>query len=491
MLFQFKQMSHKQERDHAVVLGGSIAGLVTARVLSCYFNRVTLVERDRFHQQATPRKGVPQGCHSHILQLRGEQIISMLFPGLIPDLIEAGAIRLDFGHDFLWFQEGVHKIRYPSKITSVCMSRPLLEYHLSRHVQAIANLTCLQEHSVTGLVASLDRESITGVKVQSKATSSVSQTLEADLIVDATGRHSQSPKWLKLLGFSPIKETTVESNLGYTTCVYQHNADLQPSVGAIITLPTLPHGTRGGYLVPIEDNRWIVTLIGWHNDYPSANPEAFLKFAESLPTQDIYNVISKAKPLTKLERYQFPSNQRYHYELMPRMPKGYLVLGDAVCSFNPVLGQGMSVSLLEAMALDSCLKQTEFQSTLFGLEAQYFKKVSRIVADPWLMTAGVVAKPNTRPKALLVSLINWYVSQIHKATSTNLDVASACLHVTAMQWPPHTLIRPDLLIQVLWLTYRRSLLKSYENRHRLMKKWAICLKTRLGNVFSYQNYIKY
>src|SRR6185503_14800043 len=235
---------------YGVVLGGSMAGLLAARVLADFFDHVTLIERDAFPKGAENRKGVPQGRHLHALLTKGEQILSRLFPGLPDELQEGGAIRCDIPGDILWYQYGGYKVRFESGITVLSMSRPFLESVVRRRVLTLPNLRCIDQCDVNELVATPDRSRVTGVKIQRRELPE--EVLHADLVVDATGRGSQSPKWLDALGYQRPEETAVQVGVGYTTRVYRRRPGDLEGAKAIFTMPTPPLETRGGVLFPME-----------------------------------------------------------------------------------------------------------------------------------------------------------------------------------------------------------------------------------------------
>lgn len=438
-------------KDHAIVIGASMGGLLAARVLSDHFRHVTLIERDNLPEHAENRKGVPQGQHLHALLVRGEQIFSRLFPGLAADLIQAGAVQVDLPGDFLWFQEGVYKVRFHSGLTMTCMSRPLLECYVRRRILAIKNLTCLQQHDVQSLVTNADRTRVMGVKVRRRAEGSDEESLEADIVVDATGRGSKSPKWLETLGYPKPKESVVKVDVGYTTRMYRQEAGLLPNAKAIFTLPAPPQGKRGGGLFPIEGGRWMVTLAGWLGDHAPADEQGFLEYAKSLPNQDIYNIISRAKPLNDFVTHKLPSNLRRHYERMTSFPDGYLVMGDAICSFNPVYGQGMSVSAMEAEALDNCLKRAGGRNSLRGLAQSFFKGAARAIENPWTLAAGEDFRfPGVEgPKPMGTDLINRYVSQVHKTTMYDRETTRAFFQVMTLTHSPKILFSPAIVLRIV------------------------------------------
>jgi 2-polyprenyl-6-methoxyphenol hydroxylase-like FAD-dependent oxidoreductase len=446
----FATLSQASRPSHAVVIGGSMAGLLATRVLSGHFQRVTLIERDRLPVEAENRQGVPQGRHLHALLVRGEQIISRLFPGMVEDLLQAGAVRVDLPGDILWFQEGVYKIRFHSGIGLICMSRPFLEAYVRSRVQEIKNLTCLQQHDVEGLIASADGRRVTGVKLRRRDAEAAEDLLEADLVIDATGRGSRSPKWLEMLGYRKPQESVVKVDVGYTTRIFRQNAELLKEAKAIFTLPAPPHGKRGGGMFPVEGGRWMVTLVGCLGDHAPADEQGFLEFAKSLPSQDVYKVISRAEPLTDFVIHKLPSNLRRHYERMTDFPEGYLVMGDAMCSFNPVYGQGMSVSAMEAEALDHCLQAAGGRNHLRGLARDFFKGAARAIVNPWTLAAGEDFRfPGVAgPKPAGTDMINRYVSQLHKSTASDRETTRAFLQVMTLTHSPKTLFSPRIVLRV-------------------------------------------
>ena len=446
-----KPMFAQASKDHAVVIGASIAGLLAARVLSDYFRRVTLIERDRLPTDSENRKGVPQGRHLHLLQVKGEQIMRQLFPGLDVDLAEAGAVRVDLCNDLLWYQYGGYKIRHSSDIRSLCMSRPLLEFCVRRRVLAIKNLTCLEQCSVRSLVVNESRSQVIGVNIRRQTEGSPEEILEADLVVDASGRSSKTPQWLEMLGYAQPAETAIKIGISYTTCLYRQNFESLPNAKAIYIPPVPPVGKRGGGLFPIEGNRWIVTLAGWLGDHAPADKQGFLDFAKSLASQDIYNAISRAEPLTDFTTHKFPSSLRRHYERMEHFPEGYLVMGDAICSFNPVYAQGMSVSAMEAEVLNQCLEEANRRNTWRSFAQNFFKRAAEVISNPWVIAVGEDFHfPEVEGvKPVGTDLINWYMVNLKKATLHDPGVSRAFFQVITMTHSPKSLLSPKIVLRVV------------------------------------------
>lgn len=424
-----------------------MAGLLAARVLCDHFAQVTLIERDVLPDAAQQRKGVPQSRHLHVLHTKGEEILNGLFPGLSADLAASGAVRVDVPGDLVWFHLGGYNLRFRSGLTTLAMSRPLLESHVRRRVLALPNLICRQQCDALALRTSADCKRVVGITLRPRG--GEQESIDADLIVDATGRGSKSPAWLDSLGYGRPDETAVTVGCGYTTRVFRQDAACLPDAKAIFIQPTPPYQKRHGGLFPLEGGRWIVTLGGYHGHHPATDEKGFLQHARELPAPDLYRVLLRAEPVSDFIVHGLPSSLRRHYERMARFPEGYLVIGDAICSFNPIYGQGMTVSALQAEKLGQVLTRHAARRGS-GLARAYFAAAARTVENPWTVAAsedfrytevGGHKTPGT-------DIINWYVGHVHSATHRDRAVGVAFIKVLMSMEAPTSLFHPRVALRV-------------------------------------------
>jgi 2-polyprenyl-6-methoxyphenol hydroxylase-like FAD-dependent oxidoreductase len=427
-----------------------MAGLLAARVLSEHFDVVTILERDRFPVGDESRKGVPQGQQPHALLAKGYEILSRLFPDLSDALLKGGAVLGDMGTEMRWHHAGEYRVQTHMGLTSPFMSRPFLERLVRERVLALPNVYALTECDVRDLTISRDGASITGVRVQ-RAEAGEVETLAADLVVDASGRGSRTPAWLEELGYPRPPEESIRINLGYTTRVYAWEPGDLGGAKAFYVTPTPPQEKRFGAVFPIEGERWLVCQGGWLGDHAPANDEGFLAFARSLPVPDIADFLARKEPLSDFRTFKYPFNLRRRYEMLTRFPEGYLVLGDALCSFNPVYAQGMTSAALTAEALEECLRGRSMRGDLSGLARQFFPKAAKRVDVPWRMAAGAdFLYPEAEgKKAPGTDLLNAYFLRVQRATHHDPVVYRAFGRVMHLLEEPTTLFSPSLMWRVL------------------------------------------
>lgn len=432
-------------RRHAIIVGGSMAGLGTARVLANHFDRVTLVERDELPAGTANRKGVPQGQHAHGLLPSGVRILSDYFPMLMGELVADGALRGDLTGDFLWYQYGGWKLRSDCGLNGIMVSRPHLERRVREHLLALPKVTLLQDHDGEDAVFDPGTRRVTGLRVRNRSTGDT-VTLDADLVVDAQGRGSPSPKRLASWGYGQVTETNVPIDVGYATAVVERRAgDLYGGTGAIIA-GTAPQSTRFSAILGAEGDRWIITLAGCLRDYPPTDFSGWKEFARGLPTSDVVDLVEGRTPMGPIASYRFPANRHCHYERLGDFPAGYLVIGDAVCSFNPIYGQGMSAALAETRALDDCLAQGDGD-----LAKRFFREVARIVASPWAIATGedyrYPAVEGRRPPGFI--FVSRYMERAHRAATKDPVVLKRFFEVASLLEPPPAMMAPGIAWRVL------------------------------------------
>jgi 2-polyprenyl-6-methoxyphenol hydroxylase-like FAD-dependent oxidoreductase len=443
----------RQIGDHAVVLGASMAGLAAARVLADAYERVTVLERDPLPAGAAHRKGVPQSRHAHALLAGGRVALEELFPGLTDELVAYGALTGDLQADTRWYNQGLRLCPGPSDLRALAVSRPLLEQCVRDRVRVLGNVRLVDRCDAAGLVATPDGRRVRGVRVLQHANGSAEEMLEADLVLDATGRGSRSPVWLQQLGYPRPAEEEVRIGVAYASRVYRRRRDQLDGDRAAVIAATGEH-QRGGVMLSMEGDRWIATLFGYLGRRPPTDHDGFTAFAATLPAPDIFEAIADAEPLGEVLPARYPASVRRRYERLDRFPEGYLVTGDAVCGFNPVYGQGMSVAGLEAQALRECLHD----GPAAGLATRFFAKVARIVDIPWGIAVGSDLRfPGVQgARTAKVRFVNAYMARFHVAAAADPVLGRAFLRVVNLMDSPEGLLRPVIALRVLRASLRRA-----------------------------------
>ncbi len=429
----------------AIVLGASISGLLAARALSGHFTRVIVVDRDRLPNGPETRSGVPQSAHAHGLLASGYRVMDRYFPGMMEELNRLGAPFSDVTGDFLWFQYGHWKLRFNSGLRGITVSRPSLESAIRRRVKELPNIVFLEGTEGAAPIFDGQAGRVTGLIVR-RRDRNIEEQLAGDLIVDATGKGSRSSRWLEQWGFRQPETVVLKVNVGYATRIFERRTgEFFGSSGGVVS-GTPPQDTRYAAVLAAEGDRWIVTLVGTMGDYPPTDEREWLKFAESLPVSAVHDLIRTARPLSRTTSYRFPAYQRRLYEEMRTFPKGFLVVGDALCHFNPIYGQGMSVAALEAVALEESL-----QGSLDDLASRFYRSTKKIIDIPWLIaTAEDLRFPQVegkRPPGFC--MMNRYLERVHAVASEDPMVCRKFFDVLNLFAPPVSLMSPHMLWRVL------------------------------------------
>jgi hypothetical protein len=272
---------------HAAVIGASMGGLLAARALADHYEEVTVLERDALPEAPEPRKGVPQGRHAHGLLARGREVLEQLFPGLSEEMVALGEVYGDLVDQVRWFNHGVYLLNAPSALFGLLVSRPMLEDGVRRRLLQLSNIRLLEHSNALEPMFDRIRGRVTGVRVQLQRDSGDAQAINADLVVDASGRGSQSPAWLDALGYAKPREEGIEVRIGYMTRLYRRRPDHLHGKQAIVMAGCRP-GWRFGVILAQEDDRWIVTLGGYLGDRPPPDEAGYIEFARSLPKPEIF-----------------------------------------------------------------------------------------------------------------------------------------------------------------------------------------------------------
>jgi 2-polyprenyl-6-methoxyphenol hydroxylase-like FAD-dependent oxidoreductase len=420
---------------HAIIMGGSIAGLCAAAALARNFDRVTVIERDP-EPGPEARRGTPQGHHVHALLSRGRAIMNDLFPGAFDALARDGAVRADVGTIFRWFQFGGWKVNTPVGVEAWFQSRPLLEHHLR---QSLARNPKVELRFGVAVDQPVHTDGhVRGLRLRDGS------VLEADLTVDATGRGSRSAIWLDQWGYGAVPEQKVRVGLAYVSGVFEPTKG-SASKRCLAIYQHAPTGNkRTGFCSPLEHGRKVVTLVGYHGDHAPTEIGAFREWAKTLLRPELAEELAGLELVGELHKYNYPEQYRRCYGRMRRLPERYLIIGDAMCSFDPTFGQGMTIVAIQAEQLARDARPhrstTRLQRQLYRLTNLPFSMTSN-EAHRWSETSGW--------KPPLSRLQQSYIGRVFDAANRDPEVYRTLMRVTHLVSPPTALFRPSMVLRVL------------------------------------------
>ena len=443
--------------ERAVVLGASMGGLLAARVLAGFFRTVTVVERDELPDDPANRRGVPQGRHVHALLPRGAQILDELFPGILDELVAGGAPVWDDAElSKLYVSHGGHEVLRSGKLAGdrkasalYMPSRPFLECHVRRRLKAISNVTIQAGQDVAELTSTTDRKRVTGVRVVDRD-GGAQQELTADLVMDAMGRAAHTPAFLESLGYGrPVEDYIVTHTTYVSQLLRIPPGTLKEMLSLIGPAPGRP---KAMFLFGYENDRWIFTVTGMVGHEPPRDLAGMLSFAQDYGPAHLLAAVRAGEPIGPVVQHRMPSSQWRRYDKMRRVPDGLLVCGDALCSFNPIYGQGMSVAALDAVALRDCLGRG-----VSDLPRRYFRAAAKSIGVAWQIAAGSdlafpeVEGRRTASMRVTSRLVDW----VQAASESDPVVAGQFFRVTALVDPPARLLHPSFLYRVATVNLRR------------------------------------
>jgi 2-polyprenyl-6-methoxyphenol hydroxylase-like FAD-dependent oxidoreductase len=434
----------QHDRPHALVVGASLAGMLAARVLSETCERVTVLDRDLWTDHARPRQGVPHGGHAHGLLSRGLAGLEELLPGLTAELVRAGGVIGDISEGVAWTLAGGRLAAAPSDLVGLLVSRVALESAVRRRVLELPQVTLHEHRAAAGITLSPSGD-VDGVEVfATDGPPGPITRIAADVVVDASGRRSQAAAWLRRHGYPAPPQDRVGVDIHYATRWFERRpGDLGGLVAA--AHGATPDAPFGAVALAQEGDRWVVGLNGYHGRRPPVDLADFRARARRTDPL-IGELVSGATPLDDGARFGLKAAVWNRYDRARRVPGNFLVIGDAVCSFNPIYGQGISVAVSEALVLRDSLAAGRPD-----LGRRFHRGSRPAIATAWqLSTGNDLALPATVGRRTRAgSLIGGYVHALLVAARTDANLAHAFLRVSNLEAEPSSLLAPRLALRVL------------------------------------------
>ena len=434
--------------ERGLVLGGSVAGLLAARALADHASEVVIVERDDLADGPAKRRGVPQGDQVHGLLARGLAQIEAFFPGITQEMVDDGAEVADPGVDCHWYVDGARKP--PAGIgQGVALTRPFLEWHLRRRVTALKGVRVVRGRA-EGLTTQAGR--VDGVTLS--ATVNEGDHISGDLVVDCTGKVTRIDAWLAAIGFDSPPHRRVNVELGYASRFYARAPDERlDGARAVISLTEDLARPRGAVAFPVEGGRWLVTIGGYHHDRPSSDPAGFVSRLAHDPCPAVRQFADCDGAVSDVSTFRYPASVRREFDRCQGLPGGLVGVGDAVASFNPIYGQGMTSAALHAATLGEYLASG---ASPHEPARRYFRRLRPVINSVWTLSTSADFRLKhvtcDRPRGLWVT---HRVNDLYtKATLRDADMHRLFLRVLNLQERPETMVRPDNLLRA-YLAGRR------------------------------------
>ncbi|MFF4252086.1 NAD(P)/FAD-dependent oxidoreductase [Streptomyces sp. NPDC001663] len=439
--------------QRAVVVGAGIAGLLAAAAVSRTVPEaeVLLLDKDELPDGPENRRGVPQGRHAHLLLAGGWSAMEVLFTQSLRErLFEAGAHEISMGNGMLaltpdagWFR----RYRWNGSRMITC-TRALLDWVLREALMEQTTKVSIHQAAVEGLIG--DAQRVRGVRV-SGSDSALGGEVEADFVIDTSGRGSRNIQWLAEIGVGGVQERKIDSGLTNATRIYRTPPGAESFPLTLVQAnPYSGRPGRSAMVLPIEGNRWMVSAGGTRGGEPPSDPQGFLEYALSLPHPIVGHLASGAEPLTDVAVSRSTSNVRRYFERSPLWPERFLVLGDALATFNPAYGQGMSVAALGALDLFRALRQGGISSP--GLPRRVLHDAARHVDSAWSTAVAMdVFYPDVRgAEPTIADRLNAaYARRLTRAATGSYNAAAALWDVTSLKTRPSRVMRPAALLATL------------------------------------------
>lgn len=410
--------------------------MLAAHVLAGYADRVTVVERDRFPDGSKPRSGVPQGRHPHVLLEGGQSALESLLPGFLAELRAAGAPRVGMPSDLVLWQDGRWFRRMPATTHIYTGSRAQLEELVRRRVLANPVISVVEGADVVGLLGDASR--VRGVLLRDRSGDDRAEqrALEADLVVDASGSGTKAPQWLTGIGAEAPHEETIDTGLAYASRVYRGRSDVLDGDTAGYYVYPSPDQVHAGGALPLEDGSHLVIVSGLRGDEPPTDDDEFVTYTKRLPHPLLHRWLDEAEPLSPAFGYRRTANIRRRYDLPGRSPAGFLATGDALCTFNPIYGQGMAVAAMSAVALRDALADPRRTPTTRRVQ----RALLAASRQAWDISAGADRKmPGATGNAVgggpADRVADWYLQRVQECYPGDPVVGRAFRSVLTLSAP--------------------------------------------------------
>ncbi|MBZ4016102.1 NAD(P)/FAD-dependent oxidoreductase [Streptomyces purpurogeneiscleroticus] len=432
-----------------LVLGGGTAGLLTAHVLAAYADSVTVVERDTLPPGPEHRPGVPQAHHLHVVLPGGQRALDDLLPGVVRELCAHGAFRIGVPRDAVLWSAGSWARRFPTTMHLLSCTRPLLDWVVRERVRKHRRIRLVERTTAVGLLG--DARRVSGVRVSARDTGPRDPyDLYAALVVDATGRSSAAPQWLAALGPATPPAECVDPGLAYTTLQYRGAPGSDAPYQGVHIQPDRDH-PRGAALFPVEADRWLLTAYGMRGHEPPTDRAGVLRFLGGLADRVLHEWARRNEPIAPPRGFRYTANRRYLYERAGAAPYGFLAVGDACCTFNPIYAQGISVAALQAVALRTALsrRQQGRRTTTRTLQ----RAVSTAYRPAWqLATGSDLQYPATTGERPGIAALpqQWYINRVLARAGGNRLIGDALRDVIGLTAPPARLFTPRVAAAVLF-----------------------------------------
>ncbi|MGW3045825.1 NAD(P)/FAD-dependent oxidoreductase [Kitasatospora sp. NPDC001159] len=446
-------------RGTAVVIGGGLAGVVAAWALRGCAERIVVVERDRYPDEPAFRAGVPQGRHAHLVLEAGHRALEEMMPGIKQELTDAGAHRVSTSGDLKWLSSAGWMADYPARMAFLSCTRPVLDKVVLDRVRTEPSIEFLAGTDVVGLLGSA--RAVTGVKVRERDSGGDSgrgsgrssargevRDIPAELVVDASGRSTSVPKWLAELGCRPVPEERVDAGVAYSSRLFYRPPGVDLGYQAIYLQTKAPDKPRMGVLLPVEGDRWIVSLAGMRGAEPEPGEDGFTKHLAQLRDPGLCEALRDAEPAGEVRGFLPGPGVRRHYERSA--PEGLVAVGDAASTFNPVYGQGVTVSLFCAQALRRIALRHGGVGHTTARAAR--REIAAVSKNPWVMSCAEdvrFAATTGGPSGALIKVQHRFLDKVLAGATRDPLVTAAFHEVMSLVSPPTILFRPSVLAAVL------------------------------------------